>query len=106
MQFVKDGQSAAVKQREGVELVEAELTMGEQHYVKPRPPNAHCTGADNNDQPDDVIDPEPCTELLISGADDHIPENLNSEKVESIAQITPDTDSRVCWRPQRQCFVS
>ena len=78
--------------------MEAELTVGEEHYVKPRPQNAHCTGVDKSNRPDDVREPEPCTELSISGANDHIPEGLNSEKVEWIAQIIPETDSRVCWR--------
>ena len=52
--FVENGQSAPINEREGVELVEAESTVGEEDDVTPTPQNADCIGADNSDQPDNV----------------------------------------------------
>jgi len=63
--FVKDGQSALVNEREGVELVAAESIVGEED-VAPRPQNADCIGEDNSVRPDDVREPEPCAEFSAS----------------------------------------
>ena len=56
--------------REGVELVEAESTVGgEEDDATQRPQNADCIGVDNSDQPDDVREPEPHAEFSASSVD-------------------------------------
>ena len=99
--LVEDGQSAPINEREGVELVEAESTMGEKNDVTPRPQNADCIGVDNSDQPDDSREPEPRAELSTSSADCRNPEDVSSETV-LVAQVVPQTDSSVRGRPSRQ----
>ena len=47
--FVNDGQSAAVKERQGLELDETESTAGNKDDVSPRPLDADCIGDDNGD---------------------------------------------------------
>ena len=71
--FVEGEQSAPVTEREGVELVEIELTVGgEEDNANPRTQNADSIGVDNSDQPGDVRAPEPHEELSTSGTNvDH-----------------------------------
>ena len=57
--FVEGKQSAPINEREGVELVEAESTVGEKNDVTARPQNADCIGADISDQPDNAREPDP-----------------------------------------------
>lgn len=47
-------------------------------------------------------EPEPRTELSTSSADDHNPEDVNSETVELTVQVIPETDSSVRGRLSRQ----
>ena len=56
--FVKDRQSAPDNESEGVELVEAELIVGEEEDVTPKPQNTDRIGVDNSDQPDNVKEPK------------------------------------------------
>ena len=100
--FVEDGQSAPINEREGVEFVEAEATLGEEDDVTPRPQNADCIGADNSDQPDDAREPEPGVELSTSSAECQNPEDVSSETVELTVQVIPQTDSSNRGRPSRQ----
>ena len=101
--FVEDGQSAQVNEKEGVEFVETQSTVGEDDDVTPGPQNADCIGVDNSDQPDEVREPEHPAELLTSGADDYNPENVCSHQtVESTVQVVPEADSSVHGRPSRQ----
>ena len=101
--FVEDGQSAQVNEKEGVEFVETQSTVGEDDDVTPGPQNADCIGVDNSDQPDEVREPEHHAELLTSGADDYNPENVCSRQtVELTVQVVPEADSSVHGRPSRQ----
>ena len=100
--LVKNRQSASINEREGVELVEAESTVGEENDVTPRPQNADCIGADNSDHPDDAREPKPRTALTTSIASCRNPEDVSSETVELTAQVVPQTDSSVRGKPSRQ----
>ena len=100
--FVENGQSAPINEREGVEFVEAEATVGEEDNVTPRPQNADCIGADNSDQPDNVREPEPRAESSTSNVDCHNLGDVSSETVELPVQVIPETDSNVRGRPSRQ----
>ena len=100
--FVENGQSAPINEREGVELVEAESTVGEEDDVTPRPQNADCIGEDNSDQPDNVREPDPRAESSTSSVDCHNLEDVSSETVELPVQVIPETDSNVRGRPSRQ----
>ena len=95
--FVEGEQSAPVTEREGVELVEIESTVGgEEDNANPRTQNADSIGVDNSDQPGDVRAPEPHEELSTSGTDvDHQTEELT-------VQVVPETDSSAHGRPLRQ----
>ena len=83
--FVEGQQSAPVNEREGVELVETESTVGGEEDDS--------IGVDNSDQPDDVMASEPHEELSTSGADD--PEDVDHQTVnkELTVQVVPETDS-------------
>ena len=99
--FVEGEQSAPVSEREGVELVETELTGGgEEDDANPRAQNADSIGVDNSDQPDDVRTPEPHEELSTSGVND--PEDVDHETEELTVQVVPETDSSAHRRPSRQ----
>lgn len=100
--FVEDRQSALVNEREGVEIVETESTVGEEDDFTPRPQNADCIGVDNSDQPDDVREPEPHAELSTSSVDDQNPDDVSRQIVELTVQVVPETDSSVRGRPSRQ----
>ena len=85
--FVEDGQSALVNQREGVELVETESTVGgEEEDATQGPKNADCIGVDNSDWPGDVRELEPHAELSASSVDTQ--------------PVVAETDSSI--RPSRQ----
>ena len=99
--FVEGEQSAPVNEREGVELVETESTVGgEEDDANPRTQNADSIGVDSSDQPDDVRTPETHEELSTSGADD--PEDVDHEPEELTVQVVPETDSSAHGRPSRQ----
>ena len=103
--FVEDGQSAPINEREGVEFVEAEATLGEEDDVTPRPQNAECIGADISDQPDDAREPGTGAELSTSSAECHNQEDVSSETVELTILnklVVRQIDSSDCGRPARQ----
>lgn len=100
--FVENGQSAPIDEREGVELVKAESTVGERNDITPRPHNADCIGSDNSDQPVDAREPEPRVESSTSSADCRNPEDISSETVELTAQVVPQKDSSIRGRQSRQ----
>ena len=100
--FVEDGQSAPVIEREGVELVETESTVGEKDYVTPGSQNADCIGVDNSDQPDEVREPEPHADLPTFTADANYPEDVSRQTVGLTVQVVPEAVSSVRGRPSRQ----
>lgn len=89
--FVDDEQSALVKENEGVELEETD--------VSPRLRNAGCIEDDDGDKA--VREPDPRAELTTSVADDHNLEGVGRQTAdhEWTVQCLPGSDSSVCSGP-------